>query len=91
MYRSPHRDTYLRSLPIAGVDGSLEHRLTDPPYSSRVRGKTGWIREVSALSGYAQALDGEVYAFSILFNGYRGSNAVMKSIQDQICRIIVDG
>ncbi|MHC4942445.1 MAG: D-alanyl-D-alanine carboxypeptidase/D-alanyl-D-alanine endopeptidase [Planctomycetota bacterium] len=90
MYRSPHRDTYIRSLPIAGMDGSMEHRLTGHPYRSRVRGKTGWIREVSALSGYAQSLSGEVFAFSILFNGYKGRNAEMKSVQDAICRVMVD-
>ena len=73
------------------MDGSLENRLTEEPYRSRVRGKTGWIREVSALSGYVQALSGEVFAFSILFNGYRGRNATMKSVQDRICRIIVEG
>jgi PBP4 family serine-type D-alanyl-D-alanine carboxypeptidase len=91
VYQAAFRDIFIRSLPIAGVDGSLENRLTDEPYRSRVRGKTGWIREVSALSGYVQALTGEVFAFSILFNGYRGRNATMKSIQDRICRIIVEG
>jgi PBP4 family serine-type D-alanyl-D-alanine carboxypeptidase len=91
IYRSSIRDAYLRSLPIAGVDGSLKRRLTQEPYRSRVRGKTGWIREVSTLSGYAQAVSGEVFAFSILFNGYKGRNATMKSIQDTICRAIVDG
>lgn len=89
IYHAPIRDAYIRSLPIAGVDGSLKKRMTEEPYLSRVRGKTGWIREVSGLSGYAQSLDGEIFAFSILFNKYKGMNAVMKSIQDDICRAIV--
>jgi D-alanyl-D-alanine carboxypeptidase/D-alanyl-D-alanine-endopeptidase (penicillin-binding protein 4) len=90
LYGSPLRDPYIRSLPIAGMDGSLERRLEAEPYRSRVRGKTGWIREVSALSGYAQSLDGEVFAFSILFNQYKGSNAEMKGVQDAICRVMVE-
>ncbi|MFH1998323.1 MAG: D-alanyl-D-alanine carboxypeptidase/D-alanyl-D-alanine-endopeptidase [Planctomycetota bacterium] len=89
-YRSSLRDPFLRSLPIAGVDGSLEKRMASEPYASRIRGKTGWIREVSALSGYGQSLSGEVFAFSILFNEYKGSNSTMKSIQDSICKALVD-
>lgn len=91
VYNSNLRDSYLRSLPISGVDGSLEKRMTSTPYSSRVRGKTGWIRDVSALSGYCQSLEGEVFAFSILFNKYKGNNSTMKSIQDSICKILVEG
>jgi D-alanyl-D-alanine carboxypeptidase/D-alanyl-D-alanine-endopeptidase (penicillin-binding protein 4) len=91
MYDSPFRDAYLRSLPIAGVDGTLERRMTEEPYRMRVRAKTGWINAVSALSGYAQSLGGDVYAFSILFNDYKGGNSTMKGVQDRICRVLVDG
>lgn len=91
LYTSPVRDTFLRTLPISGMDGSLEERLAEDPFRSRVRAKTGWIREVSALSGYVQSLSGDIFAFSILINGYKGRNVVMKSIQDDICRILVEG
>jgi len=90
IYNSSIRDSFIRSLPISGMDGSLKKRLTKEPYKSMVRAKTGWISEVSALSGYARAKSGKVYSFSILFNGYKGNNSVMKSIQDEICRVIVD-
>jgi len=90
MYRSTMRDVYLRTLPISGSDGSLEKRMTEERYRKRVRAKTGWIREVSALSGYVQAQSKEVFAFSIIFNGYRGSNSQMKKVQDDICRVVVD-
>jgi len=90
-YASPNMPEFISSLSIAGVDGSLERRLMEEPYRYRVRGKTGWIREVSALSGYAQSLSGDVFAFSILFNNYRGMNVEMKAVQDSICRAVVDG
>ncbi len=90
VYSLPIRDTYLRSFPVSGADGSLKKRLTEKAYRLRVRAKTGWIREVSAFSGYLQSASGEVFAFSILFNGYKGLNARMKKIQDDICRVIVD-
>jgi D-alanyl-D-alanine carboxypeptidase/D-alanyl-D-alanine-endopeptidase (penicillin-binding protein 4) len=90
IYGSSFRDTFIRSLPISGKDGSLKRRMKEEPYVSRVRAKTGWIRSASALSGYAQSLSGEVFAFSVLFNDYKGNNSVMKSLQDRICRILVD-
>ncbi len=91
VYNSRIRDTFMRSLPISGVDGSLKNRMKEDAYTMRVRAKTGWIRDVSALSGYVQSRSDGVYAFSIIFNGYKGNNSVMKSIQDSICRAIVDG
>lgn len=91
IYQCPWRDMYIRSLPISGTDGSLKKRLTREPFKSRVRAKTGWIRAASALSGYAQSTNGTVYAFSILINNYRGGNSTMKSIQDEICKAIVEG
>jgi len=90
MYDSALRDTFIRSLPVAGMDGSLKKRMNEEPYRQQVRAKTGWIREVSALSGYIRAGSGEVYVFSILFNGYKGMNGEMKKVQDDICRVVVD-
>jgi len=46
IYNSSIRDSFIRSLPISGMDGSLKKRLTKEPYKSMVRAKTGWISEV---------------------------------------------
>ncbi len=90
LYRSPLRDAFLASLAAAGVDGTLEHRLSDAAYRGRVRAKTGYIASVSALSGFAQTDHGEVLAFAIVFNGFSGPNRTMKSLMDRICRLLVD-
>ncbi len=90
MYASPLRNLYVRSLPVSGEDGSLKKRMTEEFCRRKVRAKTGWIRAVSALSGYIQAESGEVFAFSILFNRYKGMNADMKKVQDDICRVVVN-
>jgi len=91
-YDQPWRDDFVRCLPISGVDGTLDKRMTEPAMQYRVRAKTGFISQVSALSGYAMAGDGddqEVFAFSILVNGFKGPNAEMKKLQDDLCRAIV--
>jgi len=89
---APARDLYLRSLPVAGIDGSLAERLEDAPYRGAVRAKTGYIRGVSTLSGYARTTGGRTLAFSILINdfGPQFSNRQMKAIEDDVCRALVD-
>jgi PBP4 family serine-type D-alanyl-D-alanine carboxypeptidase len=92
MYESPWRDPFVRSMPISGIDGTLQKRLTEPDMRYRVRAKTGYLRQVSALSGYLMAgesTDPEVFAFAILINGFRGSNVHMKEVQDDLCRLLI--
>ena len=91
-YAAPWRDEFVRCLPISGVDGTLEKRMTEASMQYRVRAKTGFIKEVSALSGYAlsgEPGDQEVFAFSFVINGFKGANAEMKRIQDDLCRAVV--
>jgi D-alanyl-D-alanine carboxypeptidase/D-alanyl-D-alanine-endopeptidase (penicillin-binding protein 4) len=81
---------FVQSLPSAGeLDGSLHARLTAPPYRANVFAKTGTIEGVSALSGYAKALSGKVYAFSILINRARGIWQARQA-QDHIVMALVD-
>jgi D-alanyl-D-alanine carboxypeptidase/D-alanyl-D-alanine-endopeptidase (penicillin-binding protein 4) len=56
---------FFRSLPIAGVDGTLEDRMRRGPARGRVRAKTGTTSRASALSGFV----GTRYAFAVLQNG----------------------
>ena len=90
----PARSIFLRSFPISGADGSLRERLSEDPYDGAIRAKTGYIRGVFALSGYAQTSSGRWVAFATLFNwkgpGAMPSNASMKRHLDDVCRILVD-
>lgn len=69
MNSRPYAATWRESLTIAGVDGTLKNRFTGTPAAANVRGKTGTIDQVSALSGYVTTAAGEKLAFSILTNG----------------------
>lgn len=84
---SPYRDSFIESLAVGGMDGTLKHRFGN--LAGRVHAKTGFIEGVSALSGYVQARDGNWYAFSILINGIGHlTNSNIKPLEDQIVKAI---
>jgi len=76
------------SLPIAGVDGTLDHRFLNSPLKGKMWAKTGTLNEVNSLSGYLTAASGKTLAFSILVNGRRpGDDAEQRAI-DKIAEAI---
>lgn len=89
MNKHPHGKIFYDSLPISGNDGGLQRRMTSPRYKSRVHAKTGYIAKTSALSGYIEAKNGDMLAFSILMNNFNNLSAIQK-IQDNICQTLVD-
>lgn len=77
------------SLPIAGVDGTLSKRMLDITTEKKVRAKTGTLRGVSALSGYAWARNGTLIAFSIIIQNFTDDISTARNLQDEICRMIM--
>jgi D-alanyl-D-alanine carboxypeptidase/D-alanyl-D-alanine-endopeptidase (penicillin-binding protein 4) len=57
------------TLAIAGRDGSLRGRMIGTPAENNCVGKTGTLRNVSALSGFVRAADGTDLAFAVISNG----------------------
>jgi serine-type D-Ala-D-Ala carboxypeptidase/endopeptidase (penicillin-binding protein 4) len=59
------RATFVRALPVAGVNGTLKRRFRSGPAHWRVRAKTGTTEIACALAGYV----GARYAFAVVQNG----------------------
>ncbi len=79
---------FLASLAAGGQEGTLHKRFAAPAFPGRVFAKTGYIANVSALSGYVQTAK-HWYAFSILMNDLpAGSNSDAKTLQDRIVKAI---
>lgn len=81
-YNSNYFDRFYSSLAIAGIDGTLIKRMKLTKAENNLRGKTGTHRNVSALAGYINTFDGELIAFSIIFNG--GNVGAYKAIENQV-------
>jgi D-alanyl-D-alanine carboxypeptidase/D-alanyl-D-alanine-endopeptidase (penicillin-binding protein 4) len=67
--QSKHAQAWRDSLTIGGVDGTLRNRFKGTAAAGNIRGKTGTIDQVSALSGYLTTAGGEQVALSIVVNG----------------------
>ena len=81
---------FVRTLPYSGERGlKWSKRLANGPYRGNVMAKTGYIRGVSTLTGYAKARSGKLYAFSILMNAIR-SDWQAKAAQDKIVKAVID-
>jgi D-alanyl-D-alanine carboxypeptidase/D-alanyl-D-alanine-endopeptidase (penicillin-binding protein 4) len=76
------------TLPIAGVDGTLDHRFVNTPFKGKMWAKTGTLDEVNALSGYVTAASGRVVAFSILVNNHLPGSNVEQQAVDRIAEAI---
>jgi D-alanyl-D-alanine carboxypeptidase/D-alanyl-D-alanine-endopeptidase (penicillin-binding protein 4) len=76
------------SLPVAGIDGTLEDRMKGTAAEGNVRAKTGTLSGVSSLSGYVHTQDGDVLAFSILMQNFIGSPRSYRDAQDKIVELL---
>jgi len=65
-WRSAESQTLVASLPIAGVDGTLVHRMTNGAATGQAYLKTGTLSDTRALAGYVRAKSGRVYAVSLI-------------------------
>ena len=89
-YAYYHREIFLpfyESLPIAGVDGTLQNRMKQTKARGNVHAKTGSVTGVSSLAGYVKAADGHQLAFVIINqNVLKLSRA--RAFQDKFCDIL---
>lgn len=89
MWESPYRQLWLQTLPIGGVDGTLQHRFQGIPNPQRVHAKTGSLNHVDALSGYMEVKPGRWIAFSMLVNGTPGDNDEARRFLDSVCALFL--
>ncbi len=89
MYDAKGNDVFLASLPVAGISGTLKHRLRHTTAQGTVRAKTGTLRGVSALSGYIEHPDYDTVVFSIITNQpqNQSKSAVVAAIDEIVLRL----
>jgi len=68
-HRAPWGPWLHSSLPVAGDSELLKRRMRNTPAEGNLHAKTGTTNDVIALAGYVTAVNGEILAFSFLYNG----------------------
>ena len=66
-WRSEQAQAFIESLPIAGVDGTLAHRLQGKAMGQAFL-KTGTLNDTCALAGYVRGASGKMYAVAVMVN-----------------------
>ncbi|HZS58595.1 MAG TPA: D-alanyl-D-alanine carboxypeptidase/D-alanyl-D-alanine-endopeptidase [Gemmatimonadaceae bacterium] len=74
-HKAPWAPAFHASLPVAGESELLRNRMRFTPAQGNLHAKTGTTNDVISLGGYVTAMDGEVLAFSFIYNGYDRWNA----------------
>jgi D-alanyl-D-alanine carboxypeptidase/D-alanyl-D-alanine-endopeptidase (penicillin-binding protein 4) len=67
--QSRNSQVWRNSLTIGGIDGTLRNRFKGTAAAGNIRGKTGTLDQVSALSGYLTTVGGEQLVVSVMVNG----------------------
>ena len=75
---------FKNSFAIAGVDGTLKYRMKHTPAQQKVFAKTGYLKQIVGLAGYAAQADGRLITFVFMYNGPRSAHTVQNAF-DRLC------
>ncbi len=81
MHRHRHARVFEETLARAGEDGSMKNRYNDPVLVGRVVGKTGTLKQTTALAGYLTRDDGRVLAFAIMLEGTQETKPIVETLK----------
>ena len=85
--QSKYKQTWLDSLTVGGVDGTLKRRFAGTTAEGNIRGKTGTLDQVSALSGYLTTAGEEQVVISVIVNGVAEPRTRTSLIDDIVVQL----
>lgn len=84
--KSSFKETFRSSFALAGNDGTLKKRMKNSNTEGNLTGKTGTLRNVSALAGYVDTIEGDTIAFAFIFNG--PNVGIYKDLENKLAQIL---
>jgi serine-type D-Ala-D-Ala carboxypeptidase/endopeptidase (penicillin-binding protein 4) len=81
---------YFASLPVAGVDGTLNERMKDSGIAGRIHAKTGSVSHVRTLTGFADTFGGRRLIFSFLSNNQEVKSREVHDALDGLCQAMLE-
>jgi D-alanyl-D-alanine carboxypeptidase/D-alanyl-D-alanine-endopeptidase (penicillin-binding protein 4) len=86
----PWFESYYASLPVAGIDGTLEDRMKNTPAAGRVHAKTGSVEHVRTMSGFADTAGGRRLIFTFLSNNQGGKKHEATDAMTGLCLAMLE-
>ncbi len=83
-WESRYAPEFLASLSLGGLDGTLRKRFQNVDDPSRIRMKTGTLKDVSTIAGYVTGKSGKHYAVVVYINHAGVQNGAGELIQGAV-------
>lgn len=92
MHRSPNRDAFYNSLPVAGNSGTIARYFKGTKAENNLRAKSGTMAGVRNYAGYITNAQGERIAFCLMMNDYdeNRTTEVMARVEELLTALIDD-
>lgn len=84
MQNHPEFSSFYNSMSIAGIDGTIAHRMKGTSLYNNFKGKSGYVGGVRTLSGYFTAASGKKLIVSLAANNFIGKVRPIDAIHEQI-------
>ena len=88
---SPVMPEYLASLPVSGLDGTMQKRLASDAVAGRARIKTGTLDGVRAAAGYVQDRAGRTQVVVMMVNDPNANAGAVRDAEDALLRWVWAG
>jgi len=90
MSKSKYAGEYKKSLPIAGVSGTLKSVCRGQSAQNRMHAKSGTMSRIKSYAGYIDGESGKKYAFALITNNYECSATVIRQKMEPVFNAIAN-
>ncbi|MDR1990580.1 MAG: D-alanyl-D-alanine carboxypeptidase/D-alanyl-D-alanine-endopeptidase [Acidobacteriaceae bacterium] len=84
------REPFMETLPVAGVDGTLQRRFVGTAAAGNVHAKTGTFSNARGIAGYVWTKESEPLVFTIFTNNYNTTPAAIDAVTDRIVVLLAE-
>ncbi|MEI6576204.1 MAG: D-alanyl-D-alanine carboxypeptidase/D-alanyl-D-alanine-endopeptidase [Bacteroidota bacterium] len=75
---------FIQTLSLGGKSGDLKGILTDGPASGKLRGKSGFMKNVRSYSGIVRNKAGKNLVFAVMVNNFDGDSAALRKMLESL-------
>lgn len=90
MSKSIYADDFKKSLPVAGVSGTLRSVCKGQSAQSRMYAKSGTMSRIKSYAGYIDGKSGKKYAFALITNNYECSATAIRQKMEPVFNAIAN-